>query len=410
MTRKRKYNSLTRDANLLVPLIFALATLALTWTTPIDSAVQRQFYEPAGQSPWPIAESHLSQVFYYGAPVIIGLIALFALYLVCFRRTHVSGSPSRKVGIYLLLCCLAGPGILINVILKEYTGRPRPRQIQQFGGDYDYHRPFELGKLAAGKSFPAGHASVGFLLSAFYFIYRKKSKITAKTFLSLSIGLGLLMGFFRIAAGAHFASDVIFAGILVFLINYGLTPVLKTDDSTLRKPARTDSSKQDEKRRFLTFAILAMLVTVPLLFAYPYHEETTKTVSLPETLESLTVVAERGDVEIAFTDRDNILIHGTYRGFGFPRKDIYIRFASGNDSSFEQTFTSEAIYIRSRGFFTDFEGKTRIEFPEDLNFELILLVKTGNLFLPVSSDRFHNENLLIRTDSDRIFYHTHSDP
>jgi len=282
--------------------------------------------------------------------------------------------------------------------------------MEEFGGDFEYHRPFELGKLAAGKSFPAGHASVGFLLSAFYFIYRKKSKTTANTYLAVSTGLGLLMGFFRIAAGAHFASDVIFAGLLVFCINFGLTPVLNARESALLKLARTDSSKQHEKRPYLTFAILAILVTIPLLFAYPYHEETSKTVPLPETLESLTVHAERGDVEITFTHRDDILIYGTYRGFGFPRKDIYIRFGSGNDSSFDSSSNFHAIHIRSRGFFTDFEGKTAIQFPEDRHFDLKLFIENGNLFVPDPSRHTHNANLLIQTDSDKVFHRTHSDP
>ena len=42
-----------------------------------------------------------------------------------------------------MLCWLVGPGLLVNTVLKDHVGRPRPVQPEQFRGHERYVPPFQ---------------------------------------------------------------------------------------------------------------------------------------------------------------------------------------------------------------------------------------------------------------------------
>ncbi|HCX59124.1 MAG TPA: PAP2 family protein, partial [Candidatus Cloacimonas sp.] len=68
-------------------------------------------------------------------------------------------SRNRKLYLFLVLAMIIGPGIIVNSALKENWGRPRPRDVEQFGGRYAYEAPLEIDLSSPGKSFPCGHAT-----------------------------------------------------------------------------------------------------------------------------------------------------------------------------------------------------------------------------------------------------------
>jgi membrane-associated PAP2 superfamily phosphatase len=122
-----------------------------------------------------------------------------------------------------MLAC--GPGLLINSILKPHCHRPRPNQIAQFGGTHQFVSVLTLGTPADGKafkSFPSGHASMGFLLMAPAFVVRQHSPKGARLFLLLGLTAGVVLGLTRIAQGRHFPSDVLWSGGLVYFTAVGL--------------------------------------------------------------------------------------------------------------------------------------------------------------------------------------------
>ncbi|GAB6888269.1 phosphatase PAP2 family protein [Desulfothermus okinawensis JCM 13304] len=137
--------------------------------------------------------------------------------------TFVSGFFIKKIkkysriGLYLFLVMVIGPGIIVNGILKGHWGRPRPRQTKTFNGKLPYRTFWQKGTSGMGRSFPSGHASVGFYLFTPYFVFRKKQKKWAYFFLTLGIGSGLLIGLARIIQGAHFITDIIYSGLIVYL-------------------------------------------------------------------------------------------------------------------------------------------------------------------------------------------------
>ena len=91
-------------------------------------------------------------------------IVLLVLKLI-FPAWRMPIAPS--VVIYLVASFVIGPGLLANVSLKENWGRPRPNQVQQFGGS-EHFQPWwrPSGECSRNCSFVSGEASQGFWLVA----------------------------------------------------------------------------------------------------------------------------------------------------------------------------------------------------------------------------------------------------
>jgi membrane-associated phospholipid phosphatase len=104
-----------------------------------------------------------------------------------------------------------GVPYLISTILKLAIGRPRPSQFADFGL-YDFH-PFAFNAVFA--SFPSGHATI---IGAFAVVM---SMLVPKWRALFAI-IAVMIGFSRVAVGAHHPSDVIsglaIGAILAFLV------------------------------------------------------------------------------------------------------------------------------------------------------------------------------------------------
>ena len=142
--------------------------------------------------------------------IIILLFLLGSLFIKAFKVKH------RKEILFILLCLLIGPGLVVNSIFKNHWGRPRPVMVQQFGGDKIFQEPFVMSsQCGTNCSFPCGDASMGFWLFALMplAIRRRKRFLAFSAAIVAGGGLGLM----RISQGGHFFSDVIFSGIFVYI-------------------------------------------------------------------------------------------------------------------------------------------------------------------------------------------------
>ena len=124
--------------------------------------------------------------------------------------------PRGRSVLFLALGLALGPGLLVNVILKDNWGRPRPLQVQQFGGPLEF-RPWYKTDGACPKncSFVSGETSGAFWLVAPASLAPGPLRLPA---VALALGVGVLTGVLRVAFGGHFPSDVLFAGLLTLLI------------------------------------------------------------------------------------------------------------------------------------------------------------------------------------------------
>lgn len=134
-----------------------------------------------------------------------------------------------RPGVFLFTLLLLGPGLIVNTIFKDYWGRPRPREVVQFGGNKEFLQPWQKGVAHKGRSFPSGHSSAAFYLSAPYFVFRRGRPRAANLWLAGGLLFGIFMSIARIIQGGHFLSDTLWAWGMVHICAFTLAALLKPD-------------------------------------------------------------------------------------------------------------------------------------------------------------------------------------
>jgi len=150
--------------------------------------------------------------------ICLALLAINNLRYLHHLRAQIPFRVPNRSTIYLLLTLALGPGLLVNGILKQHWGRARPRVVAAFGGDKQFTNAFVLSdQCKTNCSFVSGEASLGFFGLALMFVAPRRRR---KTVAISSLLIGSLIGLVRMGAGAHFLSDVIFAGVFTYLTSY----------------------------------------------------------------------------------------------------------------------------------------------------------------------------------------------
>lgn len=154
--------------------------------------------------------------------IISGLVALALLIM----QISPKWQKYRTGALMAFLALILGPGLIINHSLKGYLERPRPIQLERYAGKYEY---VPLQKLQfkpkdnTQKSFPSGHASMGFYFLCLWRIAsREGKKAWARRALAAAIALTFALGWTRMAQGGHFISDVLLSGYIVWLVTLAL--------------------------------------------------------------------------------------------------------------------------------------------------------------------------------------------
>ncbi|AWI81261.1 MAG: hypothetical protein CVU19_06040 [Betaproteobacteria bacterium HGW-Betaproteobacteria-13] len=188
--------------------MLACAALFLLWPE-IDLRTSAAFYTESSGF-WGERNAFVMAL-YRGIPmmsnaIIIGLfIALFAY---MFQRGLQGARRRIQVG-YLITALILGPGLLIDVVLKDHWGRARPAKVTEFGGAATFS-PAIIPSDQCGKncSFVSGHASAGFYFVSLGFLGGVAAR---RRWTLIGLGLGGVFGFGRVAQGGHFLSDIVFS-------------------------------------------------------------------------------------------------------------------------------------------------------------------------------------------------------
>lgn len=206
------------DWRLCVMLPLALLTVLTVAfrVSDADVVICRLFY---GGDPvsWPLLRAAPLQFLYHFGTIPAWLIGVggLSVWLEGLRRNK----PFAREGLFCALILVIGPGLIVNTVLKPYCHRPRPNQIVDFGGNRDFVPVLSIGQGTGHdfyRSFPCGHASMGFYLMVPAFVLRRRKPTWAAAFTCAGLLAGLLIGLTRIAQGRHFPSDVIWSGALVY--------------------------------------------------------------------------------------------------------------------------------------------------------------------------------------------------
>jgi lipid A 4'-phosphatase len=225
-----------RDWPIVGPLLLLIAISALIRWTDADVHTAGLFFNREhGQ--WTLERAEPWRSIYRKGPILAmvlgitsGLVAVLGRWILPRAEWRQSRSV-RRAALFLALLLAIGPGLVINLGLKQLWGRPRPIHCVEFGGE----KPFiPIGNLAArpmnNSSFPSGHASVAFYLMAPGFIVsRRRPRLATGLFIGGAL-FGLAMGAIRIVQGAHFVTDVLWSGALVYFVGVVLAKLMLHND------------------------------------------------------------------------------------------------------------------------------------------------------------------------------------
>lgn len=193
-----------------------LVTAAVFLTHPeLDLAIAGYFAD--GTNGFPLRQHPIAKFFNDMINVMALVMALASVIgwsLASRMRMTVAGLWARHYA-FLLGALVLGPGLIANGIFKENWGRARPRQVTEFGGTADFSPPLVIAdQCSSNCSFVSGDASMGFYFLALALMTPKRTRPLA---ILAALAFGLFIGFIRVLQGAHFFSDVIFAGVFVGL-------------------------------------------------------------------------------------------------------------------------------------------------------------------------------------------------
>lgn len=143
------------------------------------------------------------------------LLVLFVLGLLLPRGTWLG--RNRRVLAYLFVALAIGPGLIVNTLMKEHSGRARPVQIEPFGGSRQFTPAFVIAdQCERNCAFVSGHVAAATMPVAGYFVASTRRR--RRLWLAGGVTLGLAVGLARLAAGAHFLSDVVVAMFITWIV------------------------------------------------------------------------------------------------------------------------------------------------------------------------------------------------
>lgn len=209
----------------MIALVAATVATAVAFTLwpGLDLRAAALFWRP--EAGFFLADSAYAELWYHGVTLVRNWVVYPAAAILLgwwvVRRRLPLGIPPRAA--VLVAGTLAvGSGLLVNAGLKEHWGRARPRDVARFGGERAFTPAFvPADQCADNCSFVSGHSSFVFAFFSLALLARRRARAIA---LVAVLGAGAGLG--RVMQGAHFASDVVFSGVFLFLVAWGLHRLL----------------------------------------------------------------------------------------------------------------------------------------------------------------------------------------
>ncbi len=230
---------MSRAAILFTLAALGAAVLVFAVWPGLDIAVARQFLGDGGF--WGAsAAARAYRHAFYGLPIAV--MAYFCVALLAKGRVALPGAAwidGRGLA-FMALSMALGPGLVVNVGLKDHWHRPRPVQIVEFGGPMEF-RPIWRGDGACKTncSFPSGEVSSSTWLLAPASLAPPPLRAPAMAAAFAAIFLTALG---RLAFGGHFLSDAVFAFLITALVTQALYRLMiarrKPDSARVAPPAR----------------------------------------------------------------------------------------------------------------------------------------------------------------------------
>jgi len=230
-----------RHQGLLAFLVtLAVATIVFTAWPQADLAMAGWFYRDAAfvGNEWAWSQAVYRWFPRLGAVVLVWSAAVVVWSAVAARWRPAARRPHRstvRAASMLLLVSLIAVGAIVHGVLKERSGRPRPSQVTQFQGSLPFQRALQVSRACTHNcSFVSGHAAGGFALIALGLLGTRRTRLR---WWLVGTATGTVIGIARMSQGSHFASDIVFA----LLVVWGLSLALRAawvHGAALRRRAR----------------------------------------------------------------------------------------------------------------------------------------------------------------------------
>jgi membrane-associated phospholipid phosphatase len=197
--------SLVVRQQLLISLIFGGLALGI-WLLNLDTPLAHALYQPGLDSQGRQLAALLRNI----GTLPAGMLAFAGLVIMLWPKLWKKHPILYRTAAVMALTTVLGVGLLNQIIIKDFADRPRPRESVLL--DIPTSPSTDAFR---GNSMPSGHAAMGFALAIPFFPLRlARKKRLAYTFLGIGIVWGTVIGASRMALGAHFATDVLIAGLI----------------------------------------------------------------------------------------------------------------------------------------------------------------------------------------------------
>ena len=203
------------DRGIALALALTVLAAALFALAPgLDLAVARSLYGGGGRFVGATAAGVAARRLFGVVPLLL-LAGAAGLHLLRRFGPRVPAPSGRALAVLALSLAL-GPGLLVNVALKDHWHRPRPVQVAEFGGTGAF-RGVGLpgGDCARNCSFVSGEGAASFWSVAPALMAPPPVRAAA---LAGALAYAAATGLLRMAFGGHFLSDALLAALFTWLV------------------------------------------------------------------------------------------------------------------------------------------------------------------------------------------------
>lgn len=230
--RRRAWRRVT-DRPALAALIVTVVLSAVFLAFPgLDQAVTRMFHGPDGFA----AASHPALLALRLAGRVVTRLAILAIAILWLAKIFV---PERVAAVdlrailFLTATLALGPGLVVNLVLKEFWHRPRPQDTDLYGGAHPFGLPWMWeGGCRTDCSFPSAESSASMWLVAVALVMPPARR---RLVLAAALVWALVISGNRIAFGGHYLSDVLIAWSLTLLVVFVMRDLIliRTEPATV---------------------------------------------------------------------------------------------------------------------------------------------------------------------------------
>lgn len=212
---------MTREnRNILVTTLLLIASILFFGISNFDVQLQDNFYNFQTHK-WLVDESvqPYKFIFYDGikrALLIIGVMLIVVFIYASYKKRLIS----YQKGLLIVIIASVFTPVVVGS-LKKITNMPCPHAEMRYDGEMPRTAVWEAytPEFAAKKQracWPAGHASAGFALLSFYYLFHsRRNKLIA---LTVAMGIGWSMGVYKMLAGDHFFSHTVITMLIAWLV------------------------------------------------------------------------------------------------------------------------------------------------------------------------------------------------